>query len=127
MDRQRVRVPLDQLSGLDHELAQAWARRDRDLQLVASQLLGRGLGFRHERVVRIDPGLALGLASPGGEVDPLELSLETSPAGRVRLLLAGPAGVASVRPGGRSSPRREYAAPGHRREPTRRTRAQMDG
>jgi hypothetical protein len=47
------------------------------------------LGFGHQVVVGGDAGLALALAGPGGEPDPLQLPLQGPLAGLVRLLLPG--------------------------------------
>ena len=73
------------LLGLDHEVAEPRAGRDRDLQLVLA-LLGR-FGFGDELVVRVDARLALGLARTRREAHPFELAGERAPPRLVDLLL----------------------------------------
>ena len=71
--------------GLDDEIAEPRAGRDRQEQLVGAPL-GR-IRLREQRLVRSEPRLALGLPRAGRHAHPLELGGERSPAGLVDLLL----------------------------------------
>ena len=82
-DEEPIAVALGDLVGLDDEVAETRARRDRDLHLLLALL--RRLGFGDELVVRRDARLALGLAGAGREPHPLELALQRAAAGLVDL------------------------------------------
>jgi len=59
---------------------------------------GSSGGLGQQRLVGRKARLALGLARPGGETNPLELPLEGATAGRVGLLLLGEAGLLLLEP-----------------------------
>src|SRR6266498_519234 len=67
-----VAVALAEPLGLDHEVAQAGAGRNRDLRLLLAA--GGGLLLRQQLLVVNEAGLALGLARAGRHAHPLQLA-----------------------------------------------------
>ena len=72
LEQQPVAERVGEAVGLKHHVAQARPRRDVDLQIILNALV---LLAQQLLVVR-EPGLALGLARPGREADPLQLPLQ---------------------------------------------------
>ena len=83
VDQQRVAEALAQVLGLDHDVAEARPRRDVDLDLV--DLLLRVLV--EQLLVGVEARLALGLAGPRRQPDPLQLALQRALAPALGLLL----------------------------------------
>ncbi len=73
--------PFAEVLGLDDDVAEARARRDRDLELVRRVPLGFGLAT--QLLVRGEARLALGLARLRRHPHPLELALERALAGDI--------------------------------------------
>ena len=88
--------PLLSADGLDHDVAQAVARGDVDLEAV--DLHVRLLG--QQRLVALQPRLALGLARLLRHAGPLHLARERAPARRLALLLEREAGLLLLQPAG---------------------------
>ncbi len=96
--QQVLAVRLAQALGLDHQVAQARAGRNRDLGRLVALL--RGLLLREQVLVVGEAGLALGLAGAGGHAHPLELALQALGAVRLFLLFLGEPGLLLIEPGG---------------------------
>ena len=87
--------PLLRSLGLDDDVAEALARRDEDLELVAAPWPRLGLG--QQLLVGGEAGLALGLAGLGRHAHPLELAGEGALALVVGRAPPGGAAPASAR------------------------------
>ena len=84
--------------GLDHHIAEARTGRNRDDELLGA--LGHSFGLGHQRFVRVEAGLALGLAGARREADPFEFTGQRALAGLVGLLFLREAGFLLLQPRG---------------------------
>src|SRR4026208_647077 len=96
LDQEPVAVPLGQMLGLHHEIAQARRRGDDDLGLALA--VAPALGQR--LLVGLQTGFGFGLPRAGGHAHPLQLALEGALARALLLLLDGETLLLLVEPRG---------------------------
>src|SRR6266542_5211475 len=96
LNQQPVAVALEEMLGLDHDVAEPRPLRNDDLRRAVPLLAS----LREERLVRLQACLGLGLARAGRHAYPFELVLERALARRFLLLFLGEALALLLEPRG---------------------------